>query len=118
MFTLIYSSCSGLEHASLAKVIGVLVVVSGCTLVTVGGADMGRRGSASASWKTYLGVGVLVVQCISFVGLVLVQKPLVARYPVSWVIGWSYVLCTGWTCIAALLDGEGLSISMNIYVQV
>jgi len=114
VFTLVYSACSGLEHASLGKAAGVLVVVAGCMLVTVGGAHAGEAAGEeqlSASLVPF-GVGVLVVQCTSFVGLVLVQKPLVARYPVSWVIAWSYVLCTVWSCVVALLDGSIFHVSV------
>uniref|UniRef100_A0A7S0JFC2 EamA domain-containing protein n=1 Tax=Calcidiscus leptoporus TaxID=127549 RepID=A0A7S0JFC2_9EUKA len=64
----------------------------------------------AVSWRVSLGLFLLVLQCVSFVALVLVQKPLVSRYPVPWVVAWSYILCTMWSSLAALLDGSMLHV--------
>ena len=104
VLTLLYSTLAGLEPPSLTKTASLLVTVLGCALVTTGSAREPGDGGASLS----LGVGVLVLfaQCSSFVALVVVQKRVLEFYPVAVVVGWSYCLCTAWSCVYCLLDGS------------
>ena len=53
-----------------------------------------------------IGIVVLVAQCVSFVGLMLVQKRLLQRYSVSLVVAWSYTLCTLWSLLYSVVDGS------------
>ena len=56
-----------------AQVGGVLVTVGGCVLVTLGGTRRDSSAGLALSWRVSLGLILLVLQCISFVALVLVQ---------------------------------------------
>ena len=35
---------------------------------------------------------------MSFVGIIQVQKRVLDFYPVALVVGWSYAMCTAWSC--------------------
>ena len=117
VFTLVYSTLTGLEQPSLAKSGALLLTLLGCGIVAVGGA--GEHSAARAppgAWPAPTpesaareplkvgGVLVLVAQCMSFVGIIQVQKRLLEHYPVALVVGWSYAMCTAWSSVYCALD--------------
>ena len=53
-----------------------------------------------------LGVMLLLAQCASFVGIVLVQRRVLRQHPVSVVVLWSYVLATAWTSAYCVVAGS------------
>jgi len=90
VFTLVYSTLTGLEQPSLAKSGALLLTLLGCGIVAVGGA--GEHSAARAppgAWPAPTpesaareplkvgGVLILVAQCMSFVGIIQVQKRLI-----------------------------------------
>jgi drug/metabolite transporter (DMT)-like permease len=117
VFTMTVAACSGQEQVGARKAFGVLVLVLGCALVTVGaygaaGAAPSGRGPRASHWRHKLqllfGLCILVLQCGSFVGVLLVQQRLVRHYPVAWVVAWAASACAMWSCLGALLDGSFL----------
>jgi len=114
VLTLSYAAWRGDEAMSSNKAASVLVTVAGCGLVTFGGTAMGAGPGKPPSWKVLVGLLLLLLQCTSFVGLVVVQKPFVAMYPVPWVVAWSYLVCTAWTLFSALIDGSLLRIGTSL----
>ena len=107
VFTLLASVALGQEALSPGKVVGVLLVVMGCGLVSArpesGAVAVALEGSSAVFG---IGTAVLVAQCVSFVGLMLVQKHLLQRYSVSLVVAWSYTLCTLWSLLYSVADGS------------
>jgi drug/metabolite transporter (DMT)-like permease len=114
VFTLTFAACSGQEQVGGRKAFGVLVLVLGCAMVTVGAyaAESGGQGHRASHWRhklqLLLGLCILVAQCSSFVGLLLVQQRLVRHYPVAWVVAWAAAACAAWACLGAVLDGSFL----------
>ena len=127
VFTMAYSAARGDERLSVPKCLSVLTVVGGCIFVTVASAtQLGAAGVSNVdptevaltppppSWQLYVGSAVLLAQCWSFVGIVVVQKPVLEHYPVAMVVGWSYVLCTCWSCVYCALDGSILRVGKHL----
>lgn len=104
VLTLLYSTLAGLEAPSLVKTASLLVTILGCALVTTG--SVGEPGDGDTGLSLGLGVLLLFAQCSSFVALVVVQKRVLEFYPVAVVVGWSYCLCTAWSCVYCVLDGS------------
>ena len=122
VFTLVYSTLAGLEQPSLAKGGALLLTLLGCGIVAVSSAgeqsaagagpgpgpgltpERGERDSHSDAAGVSIpgvsipGVLLLVAQCMSFVGILQVQKRVLDFYPVALVVGWSYAMCTAWSC--------------------
>ena len=57
------------------------------------------------AWLPPLGVALLLAQCVSFVGIVVIQKRVLRTCPVSLVVLWSYLLATGYTAAYSLCTG-------------
>ena len=104
VLTLLYSTLAGLEAPSLVKTASLLVTILGCALVTTG--SVREPGDSDTGLSLGLGVLLLFAQCSSFVALVVVQKRVLEFYPVAVVVGWSYCLCTAWSCVYCVLDGS------------
>lgn len=117
VFTLAYSTLTGLEQPSLAKSSALLLTLLGCGIVAVSGAgEHSAARVAPGPWpgptpesaaREPLKVGgvlILVAQCMSFVGIIQVQKRLLEHYPVALVVGWSYAICTAWSSAYCALD--------------
>ena len=123
VFTLVYSTLTGLEQPSLAKGGALLLTLLGCGIVAVSSAgeqsaagagaepgpgltpERGERDPLSdAAGVSIPGVLLLVAQCMSFVGIIQVQKRVLDFYPVALVVGWSYAMCTAWSCAYCVLD--------------
>ena len=117
VFTLVYSTLTGLEQPSLAKSGALLLTLLGCGIVAVSGAgEHSAARAAPGAWpgptpesaaREPLKVGgvlILVAQCMSFVGIIQVQKRLLEHYPVALVVGWSYAMCTAWSSVYCALD--------------
>jgi len=118
VFSLVYSTLTGLEQLSLAKGGALLLTLLGCGIVAVGSA--GEQSAAGAepgpgpgltpetgerdSLSEVVGMLVLAAQCMSFVGIIQVQKRVLDFYPVALVVGWSYAMCTAWSCAYCVLD--------------
>ncbi|KAL1515153.1 hypothetical protein AB1Y20_004214 [Prymnesium parvum] len=103
VFTLFASVALREESLSFGKLCGVLLVVTGCGFVSVARPAEGGGGHIT-SFGT--GLVVLVLQCFSFVGIMLLQKRVLEHYPVSLVVAWSYTLCTLWSLLYSAVDGS------------
>lgn len=132
VMAIVLAAATGEEIPTLGSVAGLLTTVVGCGFVAFGGekggggaasgpagaAPAGAAGDSSSafnaawaggvlqSWAFEAGVCILLVQCFSFVTLVVVQKKVLKHYSVSLVVAWSYTLCTLWSLVAVALAGN------------
>lgn len=119
VMTMLYSFAAGVEAPSVLKVVGLLTVVAGCLLVTTStsaseGDTHDATHASTPAWQFYLGVGIITAQCMSFVGLVIVQEKVMRHYSVPVVVCWSYCLCTLWSVLYSLCDGSFLRLHHHL----
>ena len=111
VFTFAYAWAARLERPSALRTVAMMSIVVGCALTACGhGQAMHGTGAvhlhdeSAADWRLAGGVALLLAQCASFVGILIVQKRVLAHHPVSLVLAWSYALAACWTlayCVAA-----------------
>lgn len=112
VFSLAYACATGRERPSLRRAFCMISIVGGCALTAGGHVAAATLRSASdggggnGSTLQLAGVGMLLVQCMSFVGIVFVQRDVLQEHPVALVISWSYALATLWTLCFCVADGS------------
>ena len=107
VYALIYARLWGNEVVSFANFVGIIVTITGCALVTAGAYDgdaFMSRGKGPRQFS--LGLVVLMVQCMCFVKILNLQKTLMNRYELVWVLAWAYGLSSIWTLTGAVIDGS------------
>ena len=103
-----WTACTGVETPLCRKGLGVLLVFSGSLIVVFGSSASSQRnespGPIGAPFA--LGLAALAVQTTSFTGLLVVQKRMLADYPVSLVVAWGYGCSVPFAFLCSLLDGS------------
>ena len=131
VMAILLAAATGQETPTFASASGLLITVAGCACVAVGGQGQGEHPAPQAqvlhtgeddgdvfgaawvawangflqNWSFEAGICILLLQCFSFVTLVVVQKKVLRHYPVALVVGWSYALCTMWVLLSVVLSG-------------
>lgn len=127
VITFAYTALAGMERPSLRRALALLAVVAGCLLTAIGHTlhavtvppptTTSRRLLRQFKLERHrtrhleaplplLGVALLLVQCTSFVGIVVVQKRVLSSQPVSLTVMWSYLLATALTGVYCALVGS------------
>jgi drug/metabolite transporter (DMT)-like permease len=117
VLTFVYATASHIEEASPRRALAMITIVVGCGLAAYGhGVQDGAVafGRFRHFRRTLLGVSLLLVQCTSFVGIVVVQQRVLQQHPVSLVVAWGYVLSTLWTLVYAVATGAILRLGSQL----
>jgi len=133
-----HSVCTGLELPTRSRLLAVLGIVAGAALVVFDhtrqelasggmveqqqpGGDSAKAASiAPARDATHveareaMGAALLLVQCSSFVGIVIVQKKVLRDHTASMVVTRSYMIGTCWTLLYCLVDGSLFRLSAQV----